>query len=226
VDLTEENTPLDFLKLFFGEAVYKVLVDNTGAYAWQQTAGAPGSRYAGTFHAITKGDIKNILALYLRNGLSPVPDMDLWFCDPSNNAVYGDDRVRRAWPGGSRRFKQIETFLHISSPFTPSHRGNLTKLEPLMSMIKKRSMEMWEAGAKGSIDEQTIGFQGRCKLKTRIKYKVEGDGFQCDAYCDSGYTYSWFFRFEKLTPVDDSFSPLHNRTLMLLSTLRADYTKV
>ena len=85
---------------------------------------------------------------------------------------------------------------------------------------------MWEAGAKGSIDEQTIGFQERCKLKTRIKYKVEGDGFQCDAHCDAGYTYSWLFRFEKLKPMDDSFSPLHNRTLMLLSTLRADFTKV
>jgi hypothetical protein len=76
--------------------------------------------------------------------------------------------------------------LHISNPYQPSHRGPLTNLEPLMSTIKKRSTEMWEAGAKGSIHEQSIGFQGRCKLKTRIKFKVEGDGFQCDAYCDAG----------------------------------------
>jgi len=172
VNLTAEDTPLAFFKLFFDDAVYKVLVESTLAYVWQQLARASTGKYAGTFDPITKGDVKNLIALYLRNGLSPVPEMSLWFNDPLNHPVYGNDRVRRAWPGGARRFKQIKTFLHISNPYQPSHRGPLTNLEPLMSTIKKRSTEMWEAGAKGSIHEQSIGFQGRCKLKTRTKWTL------------------------------------------------------
>ena len=30
-------------------------------------------------------------------------------------------------------------------------------------------------------------------MKLRISYKQEGDGFQCDAVCDCGYTYSFWF---------------------------------
>jgi hypothetical protein len=48
VNLTAEDTPLAFFKLFFDEAVYKVLVESTLAYVCQQGAGAPTGKYAGT----------------------------------------------------------------------------------------------------------------------------------------------------------------------------------
>jgi hypothetical protein len=53
---------------------------------------------------------------------------------------------------------------------------------------------MWIPGKWLSIDEQTLGFQGRSGIKLRISYKKEGDGFQCDALCDDGYTFSFYFR--------------------------------
>ena len=53
---------------------------------------------------------------------------------------------------------------------------------------------MWIPGKWLSIDEQTLGFQGRCGLKLRIYYKKKGDGFQCDAVCDDGYTFAFYFR--------------------------------
>jgi hypothetical protein len=31
-------------------------------------------------------------------------------------------------------------------------------------------------------------------MKLPISYKREGDGFQCNALCDRGYTYSFWFR--------------------------------
>ncbi len=30
-------------------------------------------------------------------------------------------------------------------------------------------------------------------MKLRISYKCEGNGFQCNALCDGGYTFSFYF---------------------------------
>jgi hypothetical protein len=45
-----------------------------------------------------------------------------------------------------------------------------------------------------AIDEQTIGFKGAHGLALRITYKQEGDGYQSDAICEDGYTFSFYFR--------------------------------
>ena len=60
--------------------------------------------------------------------------------------------------------------------------------------MNKQAKDMWVPGKWVAIDEQTIGFQGASGMKLRISYKREGDGFQCDAVCDGGYTYSFYFR--------------------------------
>jgi hypothetical protein len=48
------------------------------------------------------------------------------------------------------------------------------------------SMDMWVPSIFVAIDEQTIGFQGQSGLKLQIS-------FQCDAVCDLGYTFSFYF---------------------------------
>jgi hypothetical protein len=52
---------------------------------------------------------------------------------------------------------------------------------------------MWVLGKWVAIDEQTLGFQGALETKLQISYKLEGDGFQCDAVCKAGYTYLFYF---------------------------------
>ena len=52
---------------------------------------------------------------------------------------------------------------------------------------------MWVTGKYVSVDEQTIAFKGNSSMKLRISYKKEGDGFQCDAVCDRGYTFAFIF---------------------------------
>ena len=71
-----------------------------------------------------------------------------------------------------------------------------------------------------SVDEQTCGFQGRHASKLRITYKREGDGFQCDALCDNGYTHTFYFRHEP--PLEEytalGLSPLHTRVMYLFDS--------
>ena len=74
--------------------------------------------------------------------------------------------------------------------------------------ISKQAMYL---GQHISVDEQTIGCQGRHPDITRISYKHKGDGFQCDAVCSDGYTYTFYFRNHPAPQVflDLQMSPLH-----------------
>ena len=82
-------------------------------------------------------------------------------------------------------------------------------------------MRAWRMGRDISGDEQTLGFQGRHADKLQITYKAEGDGFQCDALCDSGYTWTFFFCNMPAPKkwICLGFSPLHSRILGMFDQL-------
>ncbi len=81
----------------------------------------------------------------------------------------------------------------------------LWKAQHLLDKLNNNAREMWIPGKWFSIDEQTLGFQGRSGLKLRISYTKEGDGFQCDAVCDDGYTFSFFFCHGDVLPLPKEF---------------------
>jgi hypothetical protein len=72
---------------------------------------------------------------------------------------------------------------------------------------------------------QTIGFQVHHKDKLRITYIAEGDGFQCDALCHEGYTYTFYF-WNQPAPkkyLDQKISPLHARVMYMFDSLKERY---
>ena len=83
----------------------------------------------------------------------------------------------------------------------------------------------WRAGKSLSLDEQTSGCKARCTLVTRIKVqqKKEGDGFQCDAICEDGYTITFHFRCDRLPtlniPETGDLSPRDQRCAWLVEQL-------
>ena len=83
----------------------------------------------------------------------------------------------------------------------------------------------WILGKKISVDEQTCGFPGRHPNKLRLAYKNEGGGFQYDALCDDGYTFTFYFRHgpppSKYTSQD--LSPLHARVIWLFDSCEDEY---
>ena len=90
---------------------------------------------------------------------------------------------------------------------------------------------MWVPGKFLAIDEQTIGFQGTSGMKLRISYKREGDGFQCDAVCDRGYTFSFWFRHGDPPKLPEKYkqfdlSPLHSRVVWLAERLPNRWTRL
>ena len=73
-----------------------------------------------------------------------------------------------------------------------------------------------------SIDEMTMGFKGNHIDKRRITYKAEGDGFQCDALCQEGFTYQVFMRNDPAPKkyLKLGLSPLHSRVMALFDTVK------
>ena len=83
-------------------------------------------------------------------------------------------------------------------------------------------MEAWLLGVVFLGDEQRIGFKDNTIYKLRIAYKKEGDGFQCDALCQDGYTYTFYFRKQSAPKkyLDQGLSPLHSHVISRLDCLR------
>jgi hypothetical protein len=99
---------------------------------------------------------------------------------------------------GVRRWRHFRRFFTLAdyrdNPSVKQKEDPLWKVRQLIDELNKQAKDMWIPGKWVAIDEQTIGFQGALSMKLRISYKREGDGFQCDAICDRGYTYSFWFR--------------------------------
>ena len=67
-------------------------------------------------------------------------------------------------------------------------------MRPLFKWMNKIFPMVWMVGLALSIDNMMMRFKGKHADKLRVTYKNEGDGFQCDALCDDGYCYQFYFR--------------------------------
>jgi hypothetical protein len=94
------------------------------------------------------------------------------------------------------------------NPGEQQRKNPLWKVQRLIEELNKQAKDMWVSGIFVVIDKQTIGFQGQLGMKLKISYKREGGGFQCDAVCDSGYTFSFYFHHREPPNLDKKFKHL------------------
>ena len=214
----------------------------SGTNEYAAAKGAGSENFYKTYKPFAKDEIVACFGLLLRNGVAPVPQLSLMFADPQKSFAFGDERVRSALPGEgcggpAARFTQFRSFAHIqgnstenwrktdpaTGKFVPLHyseKTKLNKLEPMLSYMRYCWEKNWRAGKNIALDEMTIGFKGRCALVTRIKYKKEGDGFQCDCICEDGYCFTFWFRCDlPPRPAPADVSERDNRCAWLVERL-------
>ena len=162
-------------------------------------------------------------------GLNPSPQVEMKFFNQRSDPVQGSDLCHRIFGDNANKWhKQFKAFFCLQDPVkqAPTRKDRPTyKVDSFLKHLQKASMSAWRLGRDISGDEQTIGFQGRHSDKLRITYKVEGDGFQCDALADTGFTWTFYFRNqpvpEKWTKL--GYSPLHSRILGMFDQLEEKY---
>jgi hypothetical protein len=150
-------------------------------------------------------EIYRFIGVLFANGLAPIPRIDYWFEPAQLSPLFGNDVVSRALakdvPFTGRRIRGIRQWRRFRRFFTVAdYRDNpkekqktdpLWKVRMLIDKLNKQAKDMWIPGKWVAIDEQMIGFQGALLMKLCISYKREGDGFQCDAVCNRGNTFSF-----------------------------------
>jgi len=240
--LTVESSPVEYAEAFLPMYNNKHLDENGNSHlSMQYLARNTNLRAALAFageaqHEDWSGDftvkeLRQFLGLYVINGISPSPGLERKFnaADNANYNAYVTHHL--GGKNATKRLRQFRAFFSCQDPLkpTPSRTDSpLFKVLSVLKWIRAVGPMSWECGVHLGLDEQTMGFQGHHIDKMRITYKAEGDGFQCDALCDNGFTYSVFFRNEPPPRhyTRAGYSTLHARSLWLFDQLKDKFHRV
>lgn len=231
--LDASSAPIEWMEALFDPSMYKEWTINTNLKA--SIMGFGTRNVYPHFTPFSPVEIRRFIGLYMLQGLCPSAQISQKFYNQKRDPIGGSDLCCRVFGGrptvSERRLREFKRALAVQDPRAPpppAREEPTYKVDPLLTALRKASQEAFTPGRNLAGDEQTCGFQGRSQFKLRITYKAEGDGFQCDAICDSGYTYDFHFR-QSPAPakwLKRGFSPLHSRVLGMLEKLPGTWHNV
>ena len=228
-NLDVDSEPSDWFEAFLPRYLIDRWTSYTNTKAMMVNAGQEGQLYP-DYEQFTCNELKRHLGVIILHGISPSPRVAMKFHTQQDDFANGNDFVRaNLGPNAERRHKHFKRFFGVQNPLkmTPSKKQfPLWKLKEFLDYMNTVCPEAWLLSEWISIDEQTIGFKGKHGDKLRISYKREGDGFQCDAICDDGFTYSFYFRNEPPPEKYSHMSALHARVLGLFDILQDEFHRV
>ena len=190
-------------------------------------AGEPGHIFAGKYKPFSVRRTFQMIGVYIIDGLSPTPELTRKMKPQSKERTHGNDFIaQHIGPGYQQMYRTFRHFFACQDPLTnppPAHECPNYKVDEFHRWLRYIMPQAWNLSKNFSVDEQTCKMQGKSIHKTRCgKYKRLGDGIQCDAIADDGYTYDFYFRSE---PVDKKWlsmglSCTHARLMHMYSKLK------
>jgi hypothetical protein len=160
-------------------------MDATNARAAAEGAGFGGTQYT-DFEPIDSDKVYRMIGLLFVNGLAPRPSITMWF---EHHNIFGNKFIAKAMDKqmarGKRRIQGIRNWKHFQhfmcmfdfreDAMKETAKNPLWKVQRFLDKLNDNAAKMWIPGKWLSINEQTLGFQGRSRIKLRILYKNEGD---------------------------------------------------
>lgn len=126
----------------------------------------------------SRDEIRKHLGLYIFNGVAPSPQIAFRFRSQIQDPIYGNDMIREAFGTNAKsRHQQFKCFFALQNPCIPTPPRKTFpnwKVRPLLKWINHVGPQCYTPGKSISVDEMTMGFQGRHQDKKRITYKAEG----------------------------------------------------
>jgi hypothetical protein len=178
----------------------------------------------------TVDEVMKHFGLFMLNGLNPSPNITNKFNSQLEDPVQGNDMCNMAFGlNAVERLVDFKRFLTLVDPRipTPNRKQDPNyKINAIIKQLIHISKKVILMGKWISVDEQTISFKGRHVDKLRISHKKEGDGFQCDAICADGYTFTVYFRNIASPPalIEKGLCPLHARVVSMFEQLPSKYS--
>ena len=237
-----QRRPIDYFHLFITkDFIEKQVLNTTNQRAAAEEAGSTTYK---DFVPFDLQEIYKFIGLLYANSLSPKPRFEKWFQSTQSSKLFGNDAFASAADKrvqGGRTIKGYYRWLHFrrflclydfrENPRRLQKKDPLWKVASILDELRKNCQRYWVTGLSVSIDEMTIGFKGKHGLALRITYKREGDGYQCDAVCEDGYTFSFWFRHGDAPDAPENvkhlgLSPTARRVIYLICQLPNLWTHV
>ncbi|CAG9327672.1 unnamed protein product [Blepharisma stoltei] len=215
----DQITPLSLFRIFFDEEVLEEITNNSNDYAKSIFEANPiPSRRMGDMTPLTPRELENWLGIAIMMGLIKAPKQtDYWSTIP----LYHNKLISGIMP--SRRFQAISRMMHLS-PLQYYGSNKLSKIEPILSMIRERCKANYCLGKYISIDESMIQFKGRHQAIQYMPAKPIKWGFKVFALCDSVSGYMWNFYIFSGKSQDDVHSTMRV-VLRLIESLQGSFHK-
>ena len=149
-------TPLQIFHLFFTEALFEIVVNETNKYA----AACMGQEKFQYWEEVTVEEIKAYIGFMILMGITKLPAIsDYWKLD---EVLHYAPIARRI---SKNRFFDIQRYLHFVdnsslSPHTSPDYDKLGKIRPVITILCERFRTIYNLHREVSIDEAMIPFKG------------------------------------------------------------------
>lgn len=174
---TNRSVPIDYFESIFPSEIYKIIAENTNAYATFM--------FSLNWTPTNESEIKAYLGIIIMMGLHPLSDVELyWSSDP----FYHNPVISAVMT--CQRFKKITENIHLSNratelKHTEAGYDRLCKIRQIMDILNNSFRDNCIESQTQSIDESMVKFKGRCRMKQYMPKKTIKRGYKIWARCDS-----------------------------------------
>ena len=190
-EATLQETPLQFLELFFTQEVFKQLANQTNLF--YQYLKENSNKPLPPFKETTVPEIMAFLGMHIAMGLGRLPIYDdYWRIGILRMQWFSSIMPRN-------RFRDILRYFHLVDNRKSVEKGHpdyskLFKLGGLENKLSNSFSEMYLPGKNLSIDEQMIGMKGRVSFIQYMPKKPKKFGVKMWACCDAESSYCLKFQ--------------------------------
>jgi len=182
------NEPVECFLLFFSSDLFTKIISHTNEeIVLQKQKYAQNVQNKSTFQNINLNEFKGLLGILIasaamkNNHLNAVNLFDLSLCGYRYRSTMS-----------LARFNFIINCLRFDLKNTRDERKTITKFAPISEtwdILMKNCQKWYKPGLYLTIDEQLVGFRGRCPFKTYIPSKPNKYGIKIIMMCDNSTKY-------------------------------------